>query len=180
VSRRVDRLTLVPVIVAMAVVTSAGCSVGVEELPPVQSQVAVVEPPQPCTKPPTFLTDARPVRQRPTDPEHCLDSMALRAIVTREGRMGSEYRKALPATVAISPEGRVVEVTYHDPCSGVTFHPGQKIHACILQAFSKWQFAPDVDECPARYYDRHEYFELHPHNAASDLIASTDAIGCGG
>jgi hypothetical protein len=180
VAIRPNRSTRVTVFATIAVVTSMGCSIGVDDLPPVRSQVAAAEPRQPCTQPPIFLTGARPVRKRPTDPGHCLDSTGVRAIVAREGRMGSEYRRALPATVDISPEGRVVEVTFHDPCSGVEFHPGQRIHTCILQAFAEWEFAPDVDECPARYYDRHEYFELLPRNAAGDLIASEGSTGCGG
>jgi hypothetical protein len=94
--------------------------------------------------------------------------------------MGSESRKTLPASLAISPEGLVAAVEFRDPCSGVEFHPSQDVRRCIAQALAEWKFAPDVEECPMRYYDRYEYVELRPRDAAASVVASRRAGGCAG
>ena len=173
------RLTSVAPLVLFASAASM-CGPIADELPRVRSQAVLVEPAQPCAKPPTILASERPVLQKSADPGLCIDTATLRRVAVRDGTLGAEYRKKLPATLALAPSGQVAGVEFRDPCSGSVFRPPKEVRRCIEDAFAKWRFLPDADTCPATYYPRDEYVEITPRDAGASSGPRAPAGGCGG
>jgi hypothetical protein len=118
---------------AAVLLLEVGCRSKEEELPPVKHQTSWLQPPaEGCALPPAPPRVDRRILSKPTDPGRCLAVSSTR--IMNQSRVP---RETLPVEFAVSSDGRVVAVEFHDSCMGVDYPVDPATAACIRKSIPK-------------------------------------------